>query len=295
MKCEKCGKEILEGTICENCKNNIQTEESQNVVPQQYDPVANLMSEPVDANVNKEKSDLENTIPLGDNTEIPATPVNENVVSVSSTNVTPNEQTVAVEENVTSENQKSQQPDVQTNNQEQLQQSQTVQQPVTQKKTKTSTIIIIAVAVALAMFIIFFVLPMIKSAKSTLDMFDQAKTNTFVTEIQYAMDEANQSFMSDAMESPGSGIVYSNMKDVNNPTAKEIKEYNSNGLYYYMELDRHGKYQIVTAYNDNYCYDSTKALGKTDITKTEIKATDVYKREKNDSHTGCTGEKIEMQ
>ena len=164
--------------------------------------------------------------------EIPATPVNENVVSVSSTNVTPNEQTVAVEENVTSENQKSQQPDVQTNNQEQSQQSQTVQQPVTQKKTKTSTIVIIAVAVALAMFIIFFVLPMIKSTKSTLEIFDQAKVNTFVTEIQHAMDEAKQSFMSDAMESPGRGIVYSNMKDVNNPTAKEIKEEAENKLLY---------------------------------------------------------------
>ena len=48
MKCEKCGTEILEGTLCENCKSgSVINENTISEVPQAYDPVADLMNEPV--------------------------------------------------------------------------------------------------------------------------------------------------------------------------------------------------------------------------------------------------------
>lgn len=83
MKCEKCGTEILEGTLCENCKSgSVINENTISEVPQAYDPVADLMNEPVNGTVNLEKSELENSIPIGDNVGIPEMPTNENVVSV---------------------------------------------------------------------------------------------------------------------------------------------------------------------------------------------------------------------
>lgn len=307
MKCEKCGIEILEGTFCENCKNNNQTSEIQNTqfmatqptpeqIPQQYDPVANLMSEAVDSNINKEKNELENSIPLGDNNEIPATPVNENVVSITPQNNIQTEQPTQTVAPISPETQNTQESSFQMNSQVE-QASQTEMQPVVKKKTKTSTIVIIAVSVVLALFIIFFVLPMISATKSTLGMFNQAKANTFVTEVQSLMSDSKTAFMKDALESPGYGIIHTNINSVKKEDSlvKQIESFDKENISYYIELDRNGRYQRVIVFNEEYCYDfNNYSQGLNDFEKTNVSINEVRMRGKSDSQNGCTGEKPQM-
>lgn len=302
MKCEKCGLEILEGTVCENCKNTNYSEtqqsiipETQNVieqVPEQYDPVANLMNETVTETVNTVKSELESSIPLGDNNAIPATPVNENVVNVvSQTSIEPSTTADVVD------------PVNQTTVvQEQSQASAVQNQPQTpvveeKKKTKTSTIIIIAVVVVLGLFIIFFVLPLINATKTTLGMFNQASASTFVTEVQSVMDDSEKSFMQDALESAGRGIIHTNINGVKEEDSlvKQIEDFDKENISYYIELNRNGEYQRVIVYNEGYCYDTSNYSQELDdFTKVNVSINDIRMRGKNDSENGCTGEKPEM-
>lgn len=298
MKCEKCGMEILEGNLCENCKNNSQTIESQTpiiqvqeqntntVIPEQYDPVVNLMNETVNQTVNIEKSDLENSIPIGDNNGIPQTPVNENVVSVSPQPNVATQVSSNINENVAEPTQQEVQQQVQQPEVQQQTSSQSVQEV---KKTKTSTIVIIAVAVSLVVLIIFFVLPMISSMKAVNGMFNQAKANTFVTNVQRTMADAKMGFNKDAMQSGGTGIIYTNMTDVNKEDGfvKEMDEHNAEGKKYYIEINRSGEYQKVVVFDDAFCYDSKNEEPNFD--NKDVSIMDIYLRNNNDSHNGCTG------
>lgn len=190
MKCEKCGLEIKEGEICENCGNVGKNETSQpiidtetnttNQIPEQYDPVADLMNETVVGTVNTSKSELENSIPLGENKEIPPTPVNENVVNVSAEPVIKNEQSIPVIDS-TNEPQIVQEEIQTTNSQEETQmQTSTV---IEKKKTKISigTIIIIVIAILLGLLIILFV-PQLINNEASIEIFNQSR-NEFVRKI----------------------------------------------------------------------------------------------------------------
>lgn len=298
MKCEKCGLEIPEGTVCEKCKNIVSTSEEQtisnttNKIPEQYDPVADLMNEPVTKTVNVSKSELENTIPLGDNNEIPLTPVNENVVNVSP------EPIVQTEQNVSNEN---------LSNTTQVVEEQTQTSPIQdavqnqnlnvkeKKKTNTSTIIIIAVVFVLGLFIILFVLPLINSTKLTQEMFNQAKANTFVTEVQEILYDAKTSFMIDALENGAQNITYTNLNNISGEgLIKEIDEFEGTKSYY-IELDRNGKYQKVVVFDGNYCYDSSEyPPDMEDYDKSSVSINDIYLGSKSDSQNGCRGKKPQI-
>lgn len=300
MKCEKCGIEILEGTICSNCKtevsqinpliqdaNNIQTT---NQIPEQYDPVANLMNEEIKDTVILEKNEVENLIPFGDNNTIPQTPVNENVV-----NVLPQyqEQPKEVVETQPVLNNEESSPVEQNNNQIQEQVVQPVQNNVQQqpKKTKTGTIVIIAVAVVLILFIVFFVLPLINATKTVTQMFNEATAATFVTEVQYGMGKGSSQFVQDSIKQGPKSIIYTNIENISKEDyAINRLEDESNlvGKTYYFELDRFGKYKKVVMFDETYCYqkESEDSIETTDISTTEI-----FMRGTNDSQNGCTGEK----
>lgn len=285
MKCEKCGIDIVEGTLCDNCKNlpvteDIVTQPVAPEVPQAYDPVADLMNEPVNGTVNLEKNEMESSIPLGDNLGIPEVPTNENVVFVAPQVEVPAE-AVAVETTPVVENTN---PAVTENPAEVSGEVQNVEAPVSVEKKKLSTGaiigIIIAVVVLLGGGLLFYI-----RFSAVSDMMDTAKINTFVTEVQAIMDAASTGFMSEAMK-PGNQGASVEFHSGSYPFIEFETE-----KAYKINLDRNGRFTGIIVYDENFCYSIPDEFGQ-EINKTMIKAENVLPHDKADNlNDGCHGVK----
>lgn len=310
MKCEKCGIEIAEGTMCQNCKNaeSVVTETPVVVeptpvvpeisqapveqIPEQYDPVANLMNEQTTQVVNHEKNEMENSIPLGDNNSIPQTPVNENVVNVAPVeNMNTPENTQNVVQDVQPVTEQTQQvgevPSMQNQN----------VQGEAPKKSKTLTIFLIVIGVVLAGVIIFVVLPMIIAMRNVNGMFDQAKANTFVTEVQQIMSESKTAFITSSIEHAAKSIAFTNINGAQTESENvgKIEGLEQTEKKYFVDFDRNGNFKRVVVFDENYCYDSKDYSGtSTEFDKSNVSIYDMHIAGKSDSANGCTGAKVEM-
>lgn len=281
MKCEKCGTDIVEGTLCDNCKNiAVANETAVNEIPKAYDPVADLMNEPVNGTVNLEKSELENSIPLGDNVGIPEMPTNENVVSVMpqvETNPTPVtlETTSVVENTVPVENNAEVNPGVQNT-------EVPVAQQTEKKKLSVGAIIgIVAGVVILLVVGISFYL----RYRNVSEMLDGAKLSSFVIEVQGIMDTAKTGFMNEAMK-PGNYGTSVEFNSESNPFAefKTSKKYKIN-------LDRNGNITGVIVYDENFCYSVPDEFGQ-ELDKAMVTVNDIMLHNENDNlNDGCHGVK----
>ena len=280
MKCEKCGTEILEGTLCENCKSgSVVNENTISEVPQAYDPVADLMNEPVNGIVNLEKSELESTIPMGDNAGIPEMPTNENVVSVmpqvennqaSVVEVVPADVNTTPVENSTEVNSGVQNTD-----------NPAAAQPEKKKMSAGAIIAIIVGVVVLLAGGISFYLRYLNVSK----MFDAAKASTFVTEVHSYMDMSKTKFMSEAMKpgNAGKGLEFSS-EGVALDTDDNTKTYKIN-------LDRNMNITGIIIYDENFCYSVLDEIGQ-ELDKTMVNVEDVLPHVKEDNLTdGCHGVK----
>ena len=289
MKCEKCGIDILEGNLCENCKNNevsvVNPENVQpivNSVPQAYDPVADLMNEPVDGTVNLEKNEMENAIPVGDNNNIPEVPVAENVVSVTPevANETP------VVENTVSE--VAETPVVEQSPTE-VAPNQMVSAPVeTPAKKKNIIIIIICVVAALVLFIVFWLVPLLINFNQVNDMMNTGNVSTFVTEVQEYMNASSTKFMTDALKPENQGMSLEFTTNGNSlDMSGDIKQYKIN-------MNRNGLFTSVIIFDDNFCYMvSNEDNSDLEIDKSIVTVNDIQKRTQNDNlNEGCFGEKV---
>ena len=281
MKCEKCGADIVEGTLCVNCKNiAVANETAVNEIPKAYDPVADLMNEPVNGTVNLEKSELENSIPLGDNAGIPEMPTNENVVSVmpqveSSQTVDVVDATPVVENVPTVENETEVNPGVQNT-------EVPVAQQTEKKKLSVGAIIgIVAGVVILLVVGISFYL----RYRNVSEMLDGAKLSTFVTEVHWIMDTAKTGFMDEAMK-PGNYGTSIEFNSENNPFAEfeTSKKYKIN-------LDRNGNITGVIVYDQNFCYSVPDEFGQ-ELDKSMVSVNDIMLHNENDNlNDGCHGVK----
>lgn len=95
-----------------------------------------------------------------------------------------------------------------------------------------------------------------------LGMFNEAKQNTFVTDVQKIMDTAKAEFTNDAFSNAGQTIYYSS-KDNSLDSSKLNIETNKE---YFIEMDRHGEFKRVVVYDDNFCYDIYADGTKSDLT-----------------------------
>ena len=280
MKCEKCGAEILEGTLCENCKSgSVVNENTISEVPQAYDPVADLMNEPVNGTVNLEKSELENSIPMGDNVGVPEMPTNENVVSVMAqveNNQAPVEEVAPADVNTTSvENSTDVNPAVQNTDYS------AAMQPAKKKMSTGAIIAIIVGVVVLLAGGISLYLRYLNVSK----MFDAAKASTFVTEVQSYMDMSKTKFMSEAMKpgNAGRGLEFSS-EGTTLDTEDNTKTYKIN-------LDRNMNITGIIIYDENFCYSILDEFGQ-ELDKTMVNVEDVLPHVKEDNLTdGCHGVK----
>lgn len=287
MKCEKCGADILEGTLCENCKNTVFSQENINAnqVLVQYDPVKDLMDETASLNlvVIQDKDEIENIIPVGDNNDIPSVPVAEE--SVVNNNQVPVEtatiesSSIPVQENTVVP----EQAQVVAQTQET---SQVVEKP---KKNNIIIFIVIGVVLVLAVLVVVFILPMLNAANETNKVFDEAKKNTFVTVVQTHMDKGSESFRSVALTKPASSIYFSN---IDAPDSEELPIEFENSRNYYLYLDRQGSFQKVIVYDDEFCYESFVLNDGEEFSKSSVKVSDLRVHNSGDSYRGCLGELI---
>lgn len=280
MKCEKCGTDIVEGTLCDNCKDVVVEETTVNEIPKAYDPVADLMNEPVNGTVNLEKSELENSIPLGDNAGIPEMPTNENVVSVipqveSSQTVDVLDATQSIENTPTVENETEVNPGVQNT-------EVSVAQQTEKKKLSVGAIIgIVAGVVILLVVGISFYL----RYRNVSEMLDGAKLSSFVIEVQGIMDAAKTGFMNEAMK-PGNYGTSVEFNSETNPFAEfeTSKKYKIN-------LDRNGNITGVIVYDENFCYSVPDEFGQ-ELDKAMVTVNDIMLHNENDNlNDGCHGVK----
>lgn len=280
MKCERCGTEILEGTLCENCKSvSLANENTITEVPQAYDPVADLMNEPVNGTVNLEKSELENSIPVGDNAGIPEMPTNENVVSVMpqvENNQAPVVEGAPVDVNTTPVDN-----NVGVNSGVQNTDNPAAIQP---EKKKMSTGAIIAIIVGVVILLaggISLYLRYLNVSK----MFDTAKASTFVIEVHSYMDMSKTKFMSEALkpENQGKGLEFSS-EGITLDTEDNTKTYKIN-------LDRNMNITGIIIYDENFCYSVLDEIGQ-ELDKTMVNVEAVLPHVKEDNLTdGCHGVK----
>ena len=266
--------------MCDNCKSDsVINENTISEVPQAYDPVADLMNEPVNGTVNLEKSELENSIPMGDNAGIPEMPTNENVVSVMPQ--VENNQAPVVEGAPVDVNTTPVENSTEVNSGVQNTDNPAIAQP---EKKKMSTGAIIAIVVGVVVLLaggISLYLRYLNVSK----MFDAAKASTFVTEVQSYMDMSKTKFMSEALKpgNQGKGLEFSS-EGTTLDTEDNTKTYKIN-------LDRNMNITGIIIYDENFCYSVLDEFGQ-ELDKTMVSVEDVLPHVKEDNLTdGCHGVK----
>ena len=114
-------------------------------------------------------------------------------------------------------------------------------------KNKGFTLVELLAVIAILAILVIVAMP------NVLGMFNEAKVNVFVTDVQRYMDAATTSFTKDALNNAGKTIYYSS---VDNATLK-TKKLDMSGAEkeYFIEIDRNGNFKRIVVYDDNYCYD----------------------------------------
>ncbi len=120
-------------------------------------------------------------------------------------------------------------------------------------KKKGFTLVELLAVIAILAILVIVAMP------NVLGMFNQAKANTFVTEVQKYMDTAKTSFMTEAMSAGGKEVVFASNKyktsDTKPAGSKELAM-DGSAKNYVIWFNRNGEFERVIIYDANFCYDS---------------------------------------
>ncbi len=130
------------------------------------------------------------------------------------------------------------------------------------KKNGFTLVELLAVIAILAILVIV-------AMPNVLDMFNSAKTDTFVTEVQKLMDTSVTQFTQDALNKGGESVYYSSSEHVGLDTKK--LNMSGNEKEYFIEMDRNGEFKRVIVYDENYCYDIYSSGTKGDVASSKSK------------------------
>ena len=144
-------------------------------------------------------------------------------------------------------------------------------------KKKGFTLVELLAVIAILAILVIVAMP------NVLGMFNQAKANTFVTEVQEYMNTATTSFMQNALMSQGKSLYFGNGSAAANTVTLGKLDMSGTEKSYFIQMDRNGEFERVVIYDDNFCYDSAKAGLSDGFEKTDIKVTSVYEVETADS------------
>ena len=146
------------------------------------------------------------------------------------------------------------------------------------KNKKGFTLVELLAVIAILAILVIVAMP------NVLGMFNEAKQNTFVTEVQKYIDTAKAQFTNDAFKNQGKTIYYSSEYNDDLKTSKLDMDGNKE---YFIEMDRHGDFKRIVIYDENFCYDiyddgtnwkvgGTKSKKISDIDKNSIIKDDIW-------------------
>ena len=153
-------------------------------------------------------------------------------------------------------------------------------------KKKGFTLVELLAVIAILAILVIVAMP------NVLGMFNQAKSSTFVTEVQTYMDSAKTEFISASLTSTGE-LTFSNQGGTG------VKELKMDGAEkkYYITLDTYGNFTRVLVWDDNFCYDSeTASTFVTGSDKEDVKVDDVHVAAEGDgTSAGCNGANVTVE
>ena len=165
-------------------------------------------------------------------------------------------------------------------------------------KKKGFTLVELLAVIAILAILVIVAMP------NVLGMFNQAKANSFVTEVQKYMDTAKTSFMQNAMLNGGKEIVFTNFDsgiNTNNATVTatgkvgNVSALDMDGApkNYIIWFNRNGGFERVVIYDNNFCYDS-KIGGFTasNMDKSKVNVSHVREYSDTDSLAGTTADAV---
>ena len=114
-------------------------------------------------------------------------------------------------------------------------------------KNKGFTLVELLAVIAILAILVIVAMP------NVLGMFNQAKINTFTTEVQRLMDVAMTTFTKDALQNSGKSVFYSSV-DFDSLKTKKLAM-SGNTKDYYIEMDRNGNFKRIVVADENFCYD----------------------------------------
>ena len=160
-------------------------------------------------------------------------------------------------------------------------------------KKKGFTLVELLAVIAILAILVIVAMP------NVLGMFNQAKSSTFVTEVQEYLNSASTKFMTEALKpgNQGKTLVFGSYIDpTTNKPAFDTLDMSGAEKNYYIEMDRNGNVVTAVLYDANFCYavkTSTSQAGgsiangtfKTfaKIDKTGVVVTDVVEHHDNDT------------
>ena len=141
------------------------------------------------------------------------------------------------------------------------------------KKNGFTLVELLAVIAILAILVIV-------AMPNVLGMFNEAKVNTFVTDVQKIMDTAVTEFTNDSFSQSGKTIYYSSVENADLETSK--LNIDASGKDYFIEMDRNGEFKRVVIFDDNYCYDvysnnGNSSIGLTTTTQSKLMSDGIKK------------------
>ena len=170
-------------------------------------------------------------------------------------------------------------------------------------KKKGFTLVELLAVIAILAILVIVAMP------NVLGMFNQAKSSTFVTEVQEYLNAASTKFMTEALKPGNQGKTLIFGSDPTKDTANNsLGTLDMSGAKknYYIEMDRNGNVVTAVLYDDNFCYaiktttsqtggsitgGTFKTLGAGEIIdKTIVDVADVVEHHANDTvkATGST-------
>ena len=141
-------------------------------------------------------------------------------------------------------------------------------------KKKGFTLVELLAVIAILAILVIVAMP------NVLGMFNQAKSSTFVTEVQEYMSAASTKFMTEALKAGNQGksiIFYQSLDGTSSHNALDMSGADKG---YFVEIDRNGNLDRVVVWDANFCFDSNLAKDKagnsfTAETGNEIEKADV--------------------
>ena len=160
-------------------------------------------------------------------------------------------------------------------------------------KKKGFTLVELLAVIAILAILVIVAMP------NVLGMFNQAKSSTFVTEVQEYLNSASTKFMTEALKpgNQGKALVFSSDTSITGATTLDMSGAEKT---YRIDMDRNGNVTKIVIFDDNFCYEAklVTTVSNADkeflkIDKTTVSVDNVWERNAaatgGDTVNGCTG------